>query len=192
MGSPATIKSMINLFITALNKDFDFEATKQGIVEIVAIEDLALDGSGQSESRRAPKLHDSDESAYTPQLPLSYHRIVRGDAKQKHPSTDDLTILTYEMRMIVMVKKPEGPEHSDNQVFMQAAAKISNFDVFRFSRENNISGIQTEVTGFDLDRFAVHTTETVNVEMPVSFDFTYLAIEYTVTITGSLSCMVKC
>lgn len=122
-----------------------------------------------------------------------YHRLT-GDissAELDEENTVSCTPFidrTYPTRLVAVIKKSELNAYSDSQM----AEFISNAIAFRNNKSLCISSgadtISVEVKSISTDREKIFSEEYKGVENKIPFEYSYIAIDYDIKISGSVSC----
>lgn len=194
---------MIQEIVDHLNDvslDLDFLKDKHGLAE--RITKVAQDNEGGQTTRIYPaeycgkgeykSLFEIDKKQG-----LSYHRLIgtvtSSEGDDNAVGCDMQIIKEYPLLLVAYVKKSliDDFQYSDIQLAETISNVISSSNVKALMGTFNADTITIVPTAYIVDREVIWAQETEGLGMRINFDYSYVAVNYTATVTADVSCFVN-
>ncbi len=121
----------------------------------------------------------------------SYHRLTGPVARTEEESPSvgcGLTVTdSYPLRLVVLSRK-DGI-YTELDLAQAISSSISDSNNKTLSKELGVQTVAISVTAYGVDRNTLWEEENTGVKLGVPFAFGYFSIEYSLLITGDISCM---
>lgn len=184
---------MIDELITHVNNQIatlDLFNSRKGLCEIIQKDDTSFPAQycGNDEYKNVDDF-DFEKG-------LTYHRKTSGVTTETIPETvgcESNIRVTYPMRVVAIVRKDSLSENDDAYINDKIASNLFNVINGEGTKALKLSikaeEVFFQVRGYETDRYKIWDEEHKNIPMTLDFSYAYIAVDYSIIVEGSTSCL---